>query len=214
MAIELTEPTRGTSWPVLRHQRIGELAQLAIVRTEQRDRLRKNPSTNVLEKIQNGIKADGSPKYRQELVVHGVVVSSNMQVKAGDDFVTPPAGDRVRLILKGKGFGEWIEARKAHRGGRMVVGDTVLVSTTHAQRYDHDGAPKGERLTTQAEVDSIPRGVTVGLYGPLELVEGNDPKWIAAAEGHYKADEAARLERSAIPLEPVAAGARSWEEDF
>ena len=205
MAIELQEAARGTSWPVLRHQRIGELAQLAIIKTEQRDRLAKNKITGALEKIPNGQRADGTIKHRQELVIHAVVISSTMQVKQGEDFVTPPPGDRVRVILKGKGFGEWIEARKDHRGGKMCVGDALLLSTTHAQRYDQDGAPKGERLTTQAEVDKVPRGVTVGLYGPLELSEGTDASSIALAEEFYRAD-------TAIPLEPAG---RAWDqEDF
>lgn len=215
MAIELTDNSRAISWPVLRHQRIGEVARLAIIRTEQRDRLRKNPTTNALEKTQNGTTRDGAPKYRQELVIHAVVIAADMQVKQGEDFVAPPTGDRVRVILKGKGFGEWIEARKIHRGGKLVVGDELVLSTTHAQKYDQDGAPKGEKITSQAEADRIPRGVTVGFYGPIELVEGSDRASIAAAEGFYRADEEAERQRNAIPLEPVGAGgSRGWEDEL
>lgn len=207
MAIELQETARA-SYPVLRHQRIGELAQLAIIKSEQRDRLRKDPVSNALVKIPNGINRDGGPKFRQELVVHCIAMpGSTMQVKAGDDFVTPAPGDRVRVILKGKGFGEWIEAKKAHRGGKMLVGDVLLLSTQWAQRYDQDGNPKGEKLTSQADVDRIPRGTTVGLYGPIELSNGTDTRWIEAAEAAYMADQQADRERSAIPLDQPAGNA-------
>jgi hypothetical protein len=207
MAIELQEPQR-TSYPVLRHQRIGELAPLAVIKTEQRDRLRKDPASNALVKIPNGTARDGGPKFRQELVVHCIAMPGiTMQVKAGDDFVTPAEGDRVRVILKGKGFGEWIEAKKAHRGGKMLVGDVLLLSTQWAQRYDQDGNTKGEKLTTQADVDRIPRGTTVGMYGPIELSEGTELRWIEAAEAAYMADQQAERERAAIPLEEPAGNA-------
>lgn len=212
MAIELTE-TRRPTFPVLRHQRIGEVAPLAIIRTEQRDRLRKDLSTGQLVKIPNGTDRAGNPKFRQELVVHGIAMPGiDMQVKDGENFVTPAPGDRVRVILKGKGFGEWIEAKKTHRGGKMIVGDVLMLSTTHAQKYDQDGNPKGDVIKSQAEVDRIPRGTTVGLYGPIELMEGTEARWIDAAEAAYHADQAAERERTAIPLDPPAGGGNSYDD--
>ena len=133
MAIELQDNARA-SFPVLRHQRIGELAQLAIIKTEQRDRLARNPATQQLEKIASGTRADGSIKYKQELVVHAIALpGTTMQFKVGDEFVTPNAGDRLRLILKGLAYGRFIEARKAHRGGKLNVGDVLITGTDQAQ---------------------------------------------------------------------------------
>ena len=53
MAIELNDGNRIAA-PVIRQQRLGEVAYLAIVRPEQRDRLRKNLSSGAMEPIPNG----------------------------------------------------------------------------------------------------------------------------------------------------------------
>lgn len=209
MAIDLNEPKRA-SYPVIRHSRIGELAQLAIIRLEQRDRMTTNQLTNQLERIPNGSRPDGSLKFKQELVIHCLTLpGTDMTVKQGDDFVVPAAGSRVRVILKGKGFGDWIEARKSHRNGNLSVGDLLILSTQWAQKYDQAGAPKGPKVTDQAEVNAIPRGVTVGLYGPIELAPGADPAWISKAEEAYVADQQAERAAAAIP----AAAPLDWREE-
>ena len=211
MAIELNDNARPMA-PVLRNQRIGELAQLTIVKTEQRDRLMKNPGTGALEKMAAGTRADGSIKYKQELVVHCIALpGTTMQVKAGEEFVTPAPGDRVRLILKGLAFGRWIDARKTHRGGKLNVGDLIVTGTDQAQCYDQNGKPKGEAIRTQAEVDKVPRGVTVGFYGPIELAEPTDPDWVEAAEQAFLADKQAEQAAKAISADTGAG--RSWLDD-
>jgi len=186
MAIELNDQTR-TTFPVLRHQRIGELAQLAIIKTEQRDRLMKNQGTGQLERIPNGISRDGQPKFKQEL-------------------------DRVRMILKGMAFGRWIEARKTHRGGKLQVGDLLITGTDQAQSYDQTGKPKGEAIRTQAEADRIPRGVTVGFYGPIELAEATDPAWITKAEEAFLSDQRAEQQAKALDAD-TSTGSRSWLDE-
>lgn len=212
MPIQLND-NAPASTPVLRHQRIGEVAMLAIVDHEQRDRLAKNPATQQLEKIPAGTKADGSIKYKQELVVHCLALpGTTMQYKAGDEFRTPEPGDRVRLILKGQGFGRWIDARKAHRGGSLNVGDVLITGTDQAQAYDQNGAPKGPPIKTQAEADRVPRGVTVGFYGPIEIAEPPDPRWTEAAEQAHIAAKKAAQAAKAIPLEEAPAS-RSWLDD-
>ena len=212
MAIELNDQTR-TTFPVLRHQRIGELAQLAIIKTEQRDRLMKAPGTGQLERIPNGISRDGQPKFKQELVIHAVALpGTTMQVKAGEAFVTPAPGDRVRMILKGMAFGRWIEARKTHRGGKLQVGDLLVTGTDQAQAYDQTGKPKGEAIKTQAEADRIPRGVTVGFYGPIELAEASDPAWIAKAEEAFLSDQRAEQAAKALDADTTT-GSRSWLDE-
>lgn len=212
MAIELTDNTR-TIYPVLRNQRIGELAQLAIIRTEQRDRLMKDQATGQLVRISNGMTRDGQPKFKQELVIHAVTLpGTTMQVKQGDDFHTPAPGDRVRVILKGMAFRKFIEARKAHRGGKLNVGDLLVTGTDQAQAYDQTGKPKGEPIRTQADADRIPRGVTVGFYGPIELAEASDPAWIAKAEEAFLADQLAEQQAKALNAD-TSTGSRSWLDD-
>lgn len=212
MAIELNDNTRA-SFPVLRNQRIGELAQLAVIRTEQRDRLMKNQGTGQLERIPNGMTRDGQPKFKQELVIHALALpGTTMQTKAGDDFITPAPGDRVRVILKGMAFGRWIEARKSHRGGKLQVGDLLITGTDQAQAYDQTGKPKGEPIRSQADADRIPRGVTVGFYGPIELAEGTDPAWISRAEEAFLADQRAEQQAKALDAD-AGTGSRSWLDE-
>jgi len=191
MAIPIQENTR-TSTPVLRQARIGEVAYLAIIRPEQRNRLIKNQATGEMEPIQNGTDSSGMPKYKQELVIHGIALpGTTMEAKIGDNSGVPNAGDRVRLILKGRGFADYIEARRGHRRGQLNVGDVLKLETTFAQAYDQSGKPKNPKITSQAEADKLPRSVTVGFYGPLSLHEPEDEDQCitAAAEEAYSSEQ-------------------------
>ena len=121
--------------------------------------------------------------------------------RGGPGFVSPEDQKRVSLdILKAKGFGEWIEARRQHRRGRLTVGDVLVLETRWAQQYDQDGNPKIPKIEDQAAADAVPRNVTIGFYGPLSIREGTDPAWIEAAEQAYRSDEAAARQQRAIPL--------------
>lgn len=211
MAINLTDEGNFTSYPVIRQQRIGEQATLAIIRHETRDRLAKNPITKELEKIPNGVDRNGKPKYKKELVIHCITMpNTDMEAKLGGEGGVPQVGERVKVILKAKGFGNWIEARKSHRQGKLNVGDVLKITTDHAQQFDENGAPKGQKITTQAEVDKIHRGITVGFYGSISLAEPGteDDKWIAAAEAAWRDDDRAKRAEAAIP-----AGAPVQEEE-
>ena len=203
MAIEINDAGNYVSHPIIKHQRIGESCKLAVIRWEQRDRLRKDPVSQRMVKIPNGEDRLGQPKFKQELVIQAVAISGDMVASIGDSSGVPAAGDRVRVILKAKGFGDWIEARKGHRGGRFNVGDVLEMATTHAQQYDQNGTPKGDVLKTQAQADAVPRSATLGFYGTLVLAPGQDAAWIEAAEAAYREDERAKREERAIPL-PVA----------
>lgn len=211
MAISLNDGNARASYPVIRHQKIGEVANLAIVRFEQRDRLRKNLNSGALEPIPNGTDRKGQPKFKQEMVIHAVAMpGTTMEARIGDEGGVPAPGDRVRVILKAKGFGEWIEARRGHRRGQLDVGDVLVIETRWAQQYDQAGTPKGTKIEDQATAAAVPRNVTIGFYGPLTLQPGTDPQWIAAAEEAYRADQSAA--RQPIPLAAPDAGDYGEEE--
>ena len=209
MAIEINDSGNYVSYPIVKHQRIGESCKLAVIRWEQRDRLRKDSGTQQMVKIPNGVDCSGRPKFKQELVIQAVAIAGDMVAAIGDSQGVPAPGDRVRVILKAKGFGDWIEARKSHRGGKFNVGDVLLMTTDKAQQYDQNGAPKGSEIRTQADADAVPRNTTLGFYGTLSLAPGQEARWIEAAEAAYRDDENAERQRNAIPLggpaEPAAA---------
>lgn len=177
MTIEL--PDAGTSsTPVIKSQKIGEVARVALVRWEQRPMKRDgveviNPRTG---------------KPRHEMIVHGLALAgTTAQAGIGERQEVPAPGTPVRFILRGGGFGQWIEARKAHRNGKLCVGDVVVRTIEFAQAYDAQGAPKGSRITSQAEVDKLPRSTTIGFYGPINLEASADEAMVAAAEAAYRA---------------------------
>lgn len=205
MAIEINDSGNYVSYPIIKHMRIGESCQLAVIRWEQRDRLRKDSGTQQMVKIPNGVDRNNRPRFKQELVIHAVAISGDMVAAIGDSSGVPAPGDRVRVILKAKGFGDWIEARKTHRGGKFNVGDVLVMNTDKAQQYDQNGTPKGAEIRTQAEADAVPRNTTLGFYGSLSLVPGREAAWIEAAENAYRDDENAERQRNAIPLGGAAA---------
>lgn len=172
MAISLDDGAR-TSTPVVKRTKIAELFLGAVVKTEQRNVLRDG--AEVLN--------DRTGKPRQELVVTCLALPGTTAVAGIKDTTAVPApGDTVRLILRGGAFGQWIEARRGHRGGQLHVGDVVRQVVDHAQAYDAAGAKRGGQITDQAAVDALPRGVTVGFYGPITLHEPKDPAWVQRAE--------------------------------
>lgn len=177
MAIELPDST-STSTPVIKSQKIGEVARLALVRWEQRAMKRDgqevlNPRTG---------------KPRNEMIIHGLALPGTTALAGiGDLQEVPAPGTPCRFILRGGGFGQWIEARKSHRNGKLCVGDVVVRTVDFAQAYDAQGAPKGGRITSQAEVDKLPRSTTIGFYGPISLEQSDDEAMIAQAEAAYKA---------------------------
>lgn len=184
MAIQLDDGAR-TSTPVVKRTKIGEKFVGAIVRFEQR---------NVLKDGEPVLKPNGKP--RQELVVHCITMPGTTATAGiGDNVGVPAPGDAVRLILRGKAFGDWIEAKG--KLGALTVGDLVATVVDHAQAYNADGSPKGVPITDQAAADAIPRGTTVGFYGPLKLAKGIDATWIQAAERAYHAATAIVLEEAA-----------------
>jgi hypothetical protein len=214
MAIEINDSGNYVSYPIIKRQRIGESCKLAVIRWEQRDQLKDDETTGQKVKIPNGLDRSGRPKFKQELVIQAVATAGDMVAAIGDKSGVPAPGDRVRVILKGKGFGDWIDARKAHRGGKFNVGDVLLLDTTHAQPWNSNKTPKGPEIRNQAEADAVPRKTSIGFYGSLSLAPGQEARWIEAAEAAYRDDENAERQRSAIPLGGPAEPADGYHDEF
>lgn len=169
-----------TRTPVLRRKRIGEEFIGALVRTTQRDVLRRDDATGT---DRPALKANGKP--RQELVVTLVTISSTMAAGLGEEVAVPEPGDIVRSILKGGGFGQWIEANGLLKPRQ--VGDIVTLTSEWGQAYDAHGAPTGDKLTTQAQLDAVPRERSLGVYGSVAIRRATpaETEWVAAAETAY-----------------------------
>ena len=189
MAIELDEPNNAAALPVIKRRRLGETFTGALVRFKQRD---------VMKDGEPVLKPNGNP--RQELVVTLVTMpGSDMQVGLGDYQAEAKPGDLVRAILRGGGYGAWIEASNELKG--RVVGDVVTLTTEYGQAYDANGKPHGDRITTQAEVDKVPRSQALGLYGPISIRRAKDTEseWVDLAEEAYN-DLSAQPAPGSTPL--------------
>lgn len=183
----------GTRYPVVRRAAIGERFIGAYIQHKSRD---------VLKDGQPVMNDRGKP--RQELVVHALVMpGTTATVGNAEEHSTPEPGDIVRLILKGRAYSQWIESMNSLRGVQRA-GDVVEMTIDQAQQYDANGAPKGGTLTTQAECDKVPRGVSLGFYGPLTLraCTAADMPWIAKADEAFATIGAGRTTDDHSDSEP------------
>lgn len=169
--------------PVVKRTALGQTFHGAVVRVEQRDRLKRDEVSGAMVPV---LKASG--KARQELVVTCLTLpGTTAPVGLGDDEHVPEQEDVVRLILKGKAFGDWIES-KADLGRPVQVGDIVTQKTDRAQVYDAQGNASGSEITDQGALNAVPRGRSVGIYGPIVLRAPKDgSEWLTKAEGAYHA---------------------------
>lgn len=180
MAIQLEEE-RKAGLPVVKRTALGQKFNGAVLKVDQRDRLKKDENTGQMVPV---LKPGGNA--RQELVVTCMTLpGTTAPAGLGDNEFTPEPEAIVRLILKGKAFGDWIEAKNG-LGRGIQVGDIVTQITDRAQVYDANGNPSGAELTDQEAVNAVPRGRSVGIYGPVTLrapKEGSD--WVLKAEEAY-----------------------------
>jgi len=160
--IALEEPRVG-GYPVVKRTALGQVFNGAILKAESRDRLKRGDNGESAPIV----KPNG--KHAQEMVVTCLVLpGTTSPAGLGEDENVPEAGDIVRLILKGKAFGDWIEAKKGLPDGTIAVGDVVTQTTQLAQVYDAQGNAQGGEITDQAAIDAArQRGRSVGIYGPL-----------------------------------------------
>jgi hypothetical protein len=175
------EEERQAGYPVVKRTAIGQTFVGAVLKAESRDRMKRGDD-GLMKPIE---KSNG--KHAQELVVHCLTLpGTNAPAGLGEDESIPEPGDIVRLILKGKAYGDWIEAKKGLPSGTVAVGDVVTQVTKTAQVYDAGGNASGPEINDQALVDQARiKGRSVGIYGPLTLrvPEANSewqPKAVAA----------------------------------
>lgn len=192
------EGERKAGLPVVKRTALAQKFYGAIVKVEQRDRLKKDEATNAMVPV---LKAGG--KARQELVVTCLVLpGTTAPVGLGEDEHVPETEDLVRLILKGKAFGDWIES-KAALDRPVEVGDVITQTTDRAQVYDAQGNASGAEITDQASLNAVPRGRSVGIYGPVTLRAPKDGSpWVAKAEAAYHSLQAPIAAESDLPPEP------------
>lgn len=180
MGIKLEEE-RTPGLPVVKRTELAQKFVGAVVKVQQRDRMKKDDNGVMVPMTH----PDG--RHKQELVVTCMTLpGTTAPVKLGDDEHVPEPEELVRLILKGKSFGDWIEQKRDVLDRSVEVGDIVSQVTKTAQVYDQNGKPTGDPITDQAKLNAVPRGKTVGIYGPIELraPKANSP-WIAKAEAAF-----------------------------
>ncbi len=175
------EEERKLGLPVVKRTALGQVFNGAVINVRQRDRLKRDEVTKALVPIP---KLNG--QARQELVVTCLTLpGTTAPVGLGDDEHVPQPEETVRLILKGKSFGDWIES-KNELGRPVQVGDVVTQKTELAQVYDAQGNASGGEITDQAKLNAVPRGKSIGIYGPIKLrAPKNGSEWVAKAEAAY-----------------------------
>jgi hypothetical protein len=180
--ITLEEP-RAAAYPVVKRTALGQTFNGAILKAESRDRLRRADDGSMVPII----KPNGN--HSQELVVTCLTLPGTTTTAGlGDQESIPEPGAIVRLILKGKAFGDWIDAKKSLPDGAVAVGDVVTQVTASAQVYDATGNPSGVEITDQTLVDQArAKGRSIGIYGPLTLRAPKDgSEWTEKAVAAYK----------------------------
>jgi hypothetical protein len=189
MAIIIDEP-QAPGIPVVKRQALGETIVGAIV--DQKSRDIKKLVDGVLQSV---LKPNG--KARQEMVLTAVAMpGTTMTAGIGDTTAPVTPGDMVRIILRGKSFADWLDAKKG-LGRGVQVGDVVSQTTDHGQAYDANGSIEGPKLTTKAQIDAVPRAKTLGIYGPITLrpPATSEAEWVVKAEAAWH-----QLKKAAEPI--------------
>jgi hypothetical protein len=193
MPTSLEEP-RTPGAPVVKRTAIGERFIGALVSVQQRDVMKRNDVTGVMEP-----KMKANNKARQELVVTAIVMPGTTAMAGiGDNNAVPSPGDKVRLILRGAAFSQWIDAKKNLDG--LQTGDVVEQITEYGQAFIGEGTPSGPKLTTNEQINAVPRGQSVGVYGPLTLRRPTpaETEWAEKADAAYQEQRAASRQTTSL----------------
>lgn len=182
MPIEYEGDGAGPGTPIVKKQALGEHFIGAMCAEPERRQVHKPDGEPVFKK-------DGKPRY--ELVVSCITMPGTT-AKAGiaGDEAVPDPGDVVRLIFRGGGYAEWIDALDKQRDalgvkGRFLgrAGDILEQTVEYGQAWSADGTKIGGELRTQAECDAVPRTQSLGYYGPLVMRSATpaEAEWDAKA---------------------------------
>lgn len=189
----------GPRTPVLKRTATGQTFTGCIVDMAWRPQRKKDAVTGVMADV---LKPDGKP--RQELVLTLLTISSTMPCGIGEDPAEIPApGTIVRDIIKGQAASQWIDAQKGISGGAARY-DVYTTTTTNAVTYDANGTATGAPITTNEQLNAVPRGRSVGIYGDLtvRMYGPNDATWVTMAQAAHMA-----ASREPLPNAPVSAPA-------
>jgi hypothetical protein len=177
------EEQRTAGFHVVKRTKLDQTFNGAVLKVETRDRLKRGDDGTMTPIV----KPNG--KHAQELVATCLVLpGTTAPAGLGDDEGVPEPGAIVRLILKGKSFGDWIEAKKSLTNGTVAVGDIVVQKTTVAQVYDAQGNASGGEISDQGAIDAArTKGRSVGIYGPITLREPKTgSEWLGKAIDAFK----------------------------
>ena len=184
----ILEDNSGGEWyPVIKRTNIGEKFVGGIIKTEQRELMKKHPQIGVLEPVK---KPNG--KVSQQLVVYLLVKENTMLAGTGDQEHTPEPGSIVRALFDRGGFHQWIEAKNAY-GGPTKVGLLVGMNTTHIVRFppgDGPQQPCGEIRTAEELaaylIDPSKRNENIGRRGEIGIKECDDPVFVEECKKAYR----------------------------
>lgn len=176
------EESHPAGYPVVKRVALNQTFKGAIVKSESRDRLKRGDDGQMRPIIKD------NGRHAQEMVVTCITLpGTDMPAGLGEEESVPAPGDIVRMILKGKSFGDWIDQKKLLPDGTVAVGDVITQTTTIAQVYDANGNASGGEIRDQAAVvEARQRGRSVGIYGPLTLSLPTDDSWTQKAIEAYR----------------------------
>jgi len=187
MPIELEGDGAGPGAPIIKKQALGEYFIGAMCAEPIRRQVHKPDGEPVFKK-------DGRPRY--EMVVTCLTMpGTTAAASIGGDEGVPEPGDVVRLIFRGGGFAQWIDALDAQKvklglKGRFHgrAGDVIEQTVEYGQAWSADGTKIGGELRTQAECDAVPRTQSLGYYGPLTMRSATpaEAEWDAKACEHFR----------------------------
>tara|TARA_B100002052_G_scaffold298180_1_gene330896 strand:+ start:1111 stop:1734 length:624 start_codon:yes stop_codon:yes gene_type:complete len=188
--IELTDGSTAKRTPVFKKQNHGEVARLALVRTEKRKILKENDAGELVPDL----KENGAFKF--EIVLHGVAMAgTTMSAGIGDEINVPSDGDEVRLICRAGAYKQWIDSTKTIK--RPVrCGDVVQYTIDTAQAYVGKKKQGDPMLTAEAVAERRRKspGMVIGFYGEMTLEPGSNPEIITRCCDLYQEHQAINLD--------------------